>query len=714
MKENIQDLIYQGQFTDPHRVLGLQMRKNQKQVIRLWRPGENRCELEVKGKKVEAKRVHVAGLYEYETLQKIQPSDYRIFHKSGKVAHDPYSCSLTFGDLDIHLMGRGVHYELYNLLGATIREHEGIKGTNFAVWAPNALSVSVVCDSNFWDGRVHPMRCIYSIGVWEIFIPGIGEGEKYKFEIITKEKERKIKADPVGHYTELRPKTASIVFDLNRFLWSDNLWMQTRGKFRQGQAPLNIYEVHLGSWRKKLYDFLNYREIAHQLAAYCKEMHFTHVELMGVCEHPLDESWGYQVTGYFAPTSRFGTPEDFQYLVNHLHENQIGVLIDWVPAHFPADDHGLYQFDGTCLYEHADSRKGYHPHWHTHIFNYGRAEVSNFLIASALFWCEKMHIDGLRVDAVASMLYLDYGRKEGEWIPNQYGNNINLEAVEFIKHTNSIVHQRFPEVILIAEESTSYADVTKESGLGFDFKWNLGWMNDTLTFFNQWFFDRGNDLRCITFPLLYAFHEKFILVLSHDEVVYGKKSLLSKMMGSDWEKFAGVRLLLSFMICMPGKKHLFMGGEIGQRDEWKCTEEIPWYLLQYAPHLQLKNMVGAINRFYQETPSFFELDFGWSSFAWVDFSDRENVIISYLRKGKNKNILCLHHFLSRTVENYRLYLKNVARIREVFNTDREEWGGSGKINTNIPILKGENGYVELSIPPLSTLIFDVEFEGESH
>jgi len=413
MQDNIVDLIIQGRFTDPHSTLGLQKIDGQKQVIRLWRPDSQNCELEVHGKTVEAKQVHNAGLYEYEVSSKIKPTDYRIFHLNGKLAHDPYAFELTFGDLDIHLVGQGLHYELYDLLGATKKMHQKVMGTNFAVWAPNALSVALIGDFNNWDGRINPMRCIGSTGVWEIFIPGLGEGEKYKFEIITKEGERKIKNDPVAHFAEVRPKTASIVFDVDRFHWSDADWLKTRGKIRKGKVPFNVYEVHLGSWKHKDGAALNYKDLANHLSDYCKQMGYTHVELMGICEYPLDESWGYQVTGYFAPTSRYGTPEDFQYLVNYLHEHQIGVILDWVPAHFPTDDHSLAHFDGTYLYEHIDPRQGYHPHWNTHIFNFGRWEVSNFLIASALFWFEKMHLDGLRIDAVASMIYLDYGRNPG-------------------------------------------------------------------------------------------------------------------------------------------------------------------------------------------------------------------------------------------------------------------------------------------------------------
>ncbi|NGX60277.1 MAG: 1,4-alpha-glucan branching enzyme GlgB, partial [Chlamydiae bacterium] len=694
MQQNLFDLLSKRQFSDPHSILGLHQIDGKKQIIRIWKPGSTTCQIEVYGKTVEATQVHDAGVYEYEVSSDIKPTDYRVIFPNGKISYDPYAFEKIIGDLDIHLIGRGLHYELYDLLGATPKVHQGVAGINFALWAPNAVSVSLLGDFNDWDGMINPMRCIETTGVWEIFVPGIREGEKYKFEMMTKEGGRKIKTDPVAHFSEMRPKTSSIAFDVSRFHWSDAHWINEREKFRFGNVPISIYEVHLGSWQKDEGGFLGYRELAKRLVEYCKKMHFTHVELMGICEHPLDESWGYQVTGYFAPTSRYGSPEDFQFLVNTLHEHDIGVILDWVPAHFPTDNHSIAKFDGTFLYEHMDPRQGYHPHWNTHIFNYGRWEVSNFLIASALFWFEKMHVDGLRVDAVASMLYLDYGRGPGEWIPNYMGTNINLEALEFIKHMNSIIHQRFPDVIMIAEESTAFPGITKEvekDGLGFDYKWNLGWMNDTLRFFSTDFLERPDNLSSLTYIREYAFNEKFALVLSHDEVVHGKKSLLAKMPGDESQQMAGVRLLFSFMICFPGKKLLFMGGELGQGIEWNISDQIRWDLLENDPNASLQKMVEALNLFYQENGALFERDTERESFEWVSSSDRENCVIAYMRKGYKQRLLCVHHLLPNALHEYRIPLPENVRIREVFNTDSSEWGGSGIINPANDIESGHGG-----------------------
>ena len=545
---------------DPHLTLGLH--KKPEGVVRLWRPDAAEIFLEIQGKIVSANRVSDQGLFEIHVPSDLQPTDYRIYHASGLLAHDPYAFLPTLGEIDLFLFNKGVHYELYQALGASPCIHQKVAGTRFAVWAPNAKAVALVGDFNHWDGRINPMRTLGSSGIWELFVPGLGSKEKYKFEIRTQQGDVRLKSDPQGFFFELRPQNSSIVFDLNHFQWNDRDWMDRR---RQADLnrPMNIYEIHIGSWRNYGKEFPNFREVAHDLAAYCQTMGFTHVELLPVLEHPLDESWGYQVTGFFAVTSRFGTPEDFQYFVDYLHRQGIGVILDWVPAHFPTDDYSLIRFDGTALYEHEDPRQGIHPHWYTAIFNYGRLEVSNFLIASALFWFDKMHVDGLRVDAVASMLYLDYGRKSGEWIPNRYGGNHNLEAIEFIKHLNSIVHQRFPGALMIAEESSAFTGVSHPDGLGFDLKWNMGWMNDTLRYFSKDPIYRHHHHNDLTFSLLYAFSERFLSVLSHDEVVHLKRSLVDKMPGSDWQKFANLRLLYSYMMCHPGKKLIFMGGEIG-------------------------------------------------------------------------------------------------------------------------------------------------------
>ncbi len=617
--------------------------------------------------------------------------------------YDVHTFTPTFGETDAYLLSRGVHYQLYDILGAHPCIHQGVKGVKFCVWAPSAKAVSLVGDFNHWDGRSHPMRSMGYSGVWEIFVPELIQGEKYKYEIKAQDGSLLLKADPFANQCELRPNTASVVADVNAYEWRDQEWIKNRTGDNQ---KLLIYEVHLGSWKHGL----NYRTAAVELSNYCKEMGFTHIELMPILEHPLDESWGYQVTGFFAPTSRFGNVADFQFFVGHMHQEGIGVILDWVPAHFPRDDFALAQFDGTHLYDHEDVRKGFHPHWNTAIFNYGRVEVSNFLIASALFWFDKMHIDGLRVDAVASMLYLDYGREEGEWIPNRYGGKENLEAIEFIKHLNSIVHQRFPGVLMCAEESTSFLGVSHPlewNGLGFDLKWNLGWMNDTLSYFQKDPLFRHYHQNELTFGLIYVFSERFLSVLSHDEVVHGKGSLLSKMPGDYWQKFANLRLLYSFMICHPGKKLLFMGGEFGQWNEWNCKGELEWGLLQFPIHDDLKRMVQALNHFYLTHSALWENDYDGNGFAWIDFLDHQNCVLSYLRKGKSSMLVCVHHFTPAFHPEYFIRLPHIAKMKEVFNTDREEFGGSGKINASIKISK--EGF-SFALAPLATQIFEVQFE----
>lgn len=711
----IGDTLEKGCF-DPHHYLGLHPVDDNTKVIRLWYPGASKIQLEVFGQIVEAKLVDNRGLFEYLVPAHTSFRDYRIYHRSGLLAHDPYSFSPSFGEMDSYLFSRGVHYQLYDVMGGRLIEHQGVKGVKFAVWAPQAHSISLVGDFNFWDGRVNPMRSMGGGGVWELFVPGLPVLEKYKFEIKTKEGHLKVKSDPYALYSELRPRTASIVFDVNRFAWTDSAWMNKRVQERGKGVPLNIYEVHLGSWKKKEGYFLNYREIAHELAKYCIEMGFSHVELLPVSEHPLDESWGYQVSGFYAVTSRYGTPEDFQYFVNHLHLNDIGVIIDWVPAHFPTDDFSLAQFDGSYLYEHQDPRRGFHPHWNTYIFNYSRYEVSNFLIASALFWFSRMHIDGMRVDAVASMLYLDYGRNSGEWVPNIYGGRENIDAIEFIKHLNSVVHEKFPGILMTAEESTSFTGVTHPlewGGLGFDMKWNMGWMNDTLRYFHKDPFYRHYHHNELTFGLIYAFSEKFILVLSHDEVVHGKGSLITKMPGDDWQKFANVRLLYSYMMCQPGKKLLFMGGELGQWNEWNCKEELHWFLLSYPNHSSLQRMIKEINGFYRNSPALWEYDFEGRGFEWIDFSDRKNSVISYLRKGNQHYLACVHNFTPMFFPEYVIPLSNVKRIQEVFNTDRDIYGGSNKAGNSVNIIHDSSGRptgFNIMLAPLATMIFEVHFE----
>lgn len=694
-------LLSGGRHYDPHRFLGLHERE-----IRLWRPGASSIFLEVEGKTVEAAKISEEGLFVYSLKEKIDCSNYRVYHQSSLLAHDPYAFLPTIGEMDAFLFGKGCHYELYNVLGANIKTVNGVQGVSFAVWAPNAERVSLIADFNHFDGRLNPMRSMGASGIWELFVPGLVQGEKYKFEILTKSGDLLVKSDPFAFYSEMRPNNASVVADYHSFPWTDSGWMETRKKGFLDR-PINVYEVHLGSWKRGGEKFLGYRDLAHELAAYCKEMGFTHVELLPVMEHPLDESWGYQVTGFFAATSRYGFVADFQYFVNHMHEREIGVILDWVPAHFPMDSFSLINFDGTALYEHEDPRKGIHPHWHTAIFNYGRKEVSNFLIASALYWIEQMHADGIRVDAVASMLYLDYGREDGAWIPNSDGSNFNLEAIELLKHLTSIVHVRNAGVLMIAEESSSYQGVTHIEGLGFDLKWNMGWMNDTLRYMHRDPIFRSYHQNELTFHLLYLFSERFISVLSHDEVVHGKGSLISKMPGPDWQKFANVRLLYSYMMGLSGKKLLFMGGEIGQWSEWNVAQSLDWHLLQYTPHRGLQKMVADLNHFYLSHNQCWAKDFDWTGYEWVDFADSSNSVISFLRKADGKNpLLFIHHFSPEFISGYGIPLKNVKKIVEVFNTDAEKYGGSDQRNREVAIFPN---YVTLNLSPLATMIFEVEF-----
>ncbi len=695
-------------FHDPHRVLGIHGKE--KNSIRLFRPGALQIHLEVQGFIHEAVRVDEIGLFEWNGKLPLKSGDYKIYHSSGLLAEDPYAFSPATGELDLFLFNKGTHYKIYEVLGAHRMCHEGVNGIKFAVWAPEAIQVALVADFNQWDGRVNPMRKLAHSGIWELFVPGIQEGEKYKFEVRTQSGDIQLKTDPYAHAYELRPQTASIVTHCDERKWSDCKWMQTRKETVWGLSPINIYEVHLGSWKRTQNHFMNYRELAHELSFYCQEMGFTHIELLPIEEHPLDESWGYQVTGFFAPTSRYGSLEDFQYFVNYLHEKGIGIILDWVPAHFPRDEFSLAKFDGSYLYEHLDPKQALHPHWNTLIFNYGRHEVSCFLLGSALFWLEKMHIDGLRVDAVASMLYLDYGREEGGWIPNRYGGNHNLEAIEFLKHLNAIIHERVEGVLMCAEESSAFQGVTHsliEGGLGFDLKWNMGWMNDTLRYMQTDSFFRHYHHEQLTFGLLYAFSEKFLLPLSHDEVVHGKRSLLSKMPGDEWQKFAGLRLLLGYHICQPGKKLFFMGGELGMREEWDVHKELPWHLLQEKAHKELHKLAKDLNHLYLIQEELHELDVDGPGFSWVNCNDRMNSVIAYFRKSSRKTILCVHNFTPSFFPSYEIHIAHLKAARELLNTDHTEYGGSHKINSS-PLVKRD--VLEIQLAPLATMIFSLEWD----
>ena len=622
-------------------------------------------------------------------------------------------------DFDVHLFREGNHFKLYDKLGSHLMDVDGVKGAYFAVWAPNAERVSVTGDFNGWNKESHLLKPREdSSGLWEGFIPGIKKGAIYKYHIVSRHYGYRVdKGDLFAFHWETPPKTASIVWDLN-YEWNDSKWMANRHKFNSLDAPYSIYEVHLGSWRRVPEEgnrFLNYREIAHYLADYVKEMGFTHVELLPIMEHPFYGSWGYQTVGYFAPTSRYGTPQDFMYFVDYLHQNGIGVILDWVPSHFPSDEHGLAYFDGTYLFEHSDPKKGYHPEWNSYIFNYGRNEVRNFLISSALFWLDKYHIDGLRVDAVASMLYLDYARVEGEWIPNKYGGNGNLEAMSFLKRFNEAVYEAFPDVQTMAEESTAWPMVSKPTsvgGLGFGMKWNMGWMHDTLKYFSNDSIYRKYHHDQLTFSIWYSFSENFVLPLSHDEVVHGKGALVGKMPGDERQRYANLRLLFGYMYGHPGKKLLFMGGEFGQWKEWNHDESLEWHGLQYTTHNGLRKWVRDLNHFYRIEPALYELDFSMNGFEWIDFYDWEDSVISFIRKGRHTNdiILVVCNFTPIPRYNYRVGVPRGGFWKEVLNSDSELYGGSNMGNSGgveaawVPS-HGRSHSLFLTLPPLGVLFF---------
>ncbi|MCG6917524.1 MAG: 1,4-alpha-glucan branching protein GlgB, partial [Deltaproteobacteria bacterium] len=600
---------------DPFQILGpheIEVNGSKNWVVRAFVPDSNEVYLFNPGTGEEYPMRSAHNQHFFEVVlpgqKEIFMYQYRIVAINGheRFVHDPYFFLPQMGELDLYLFGQGDHHKIYEKLGAHPMEVNGVKGVYFAVWAPNARNVSVIGNFNVWHGGKHQMRVLGSSGVWELFVPDIGVGEVYKYEVKDKSGNIFEKADPYGFQFEARPNTGSIVADINKHKWADQEWMDRRRSTDPLTQPISVYEVHLGSWMRVPEEgnrFLTYRELAHQLVEYVQEMGYTHIQLLPVAEHPLDASWGYQVLGYFAPTSRFGTPEDFQYFIDFCHQNDIGVIVDWVPAHFPRDAHGLAYFDGTHLYEHADPRKGAHQDWGTMVFNFERNEVRNFLIANALFWFDNYHIDGIRVDAVASMVYLDYSRKEGEWIPNQFGGRENLGAIDFLKRLNELIFSYHPGVLSVAEESTAWPGVSRPTylgGLGFNLKWNMGWMNDFLTYFSKDPVHRKYHHNMITFALLYAFHENFMLVLSHDEVVHGKRALLDKMPGDMWQKFANLRALLGFMFGHPGKKLLFMGTEIGQWHEWKENNSLDWHLLEYEPHQKLRRFVADLNRLYRD------------------------------------------------------------------------------------------------------------------
>jgi 1,4-alpha-glucan branching enzyme len=668
------------------------------------------------------RRIHKAGLF--EAIRPVsmdepgQPYQLRYVDQAGRqtTMHDPYAFPPLLSDYDLHLFTEGKHLDSYEKLGAQLRTIDGVEGVNFAVWAPNSTSVSIVGDFNEWDGRRHAMRKHIPSGVWELFVPGLAAGTLYKYHV--RQGEHVVeKSDPYGFAAELPPCTASKVADLTDYEWNDDAWIKRRAAADPLSEPMSVYEVHLGSWRRPSDDperWLTYRELAVELVQYCVEMGYTHVEMLPVSEHPFTGSWGYQTVGYFAVTSRFGTPQDFMYLVDQFHQAGIGVLLDWVPAHFPRDGHGLMRFDGTPLYEHADPRQGEHPDWGTMIFNYGRHEVRNFLLSNALFWIDKYHIDGLRVDAVASMIYLDYSREDGEWVPNEFGGRENLAAIDLLKEFNEQMHSRHPGVVTIAEESTAFSGVSRPTylgGLGFSLKWNMGWMNDTLQFMRHEPIHRKYHHDELTFSLIYAFHENFNLPLSHDEVVHGKGSLLDQMPGDLWQKFANLRLLYTYMWTHPGKKLLFMGGEFGQWLEWNHDTSLQWDLLQWEQHQGLQKLVSGLNHLYRDEPALYEVDFDAEGFEWIDAHNWEQSTISYLRRARNGNdfVIVACNFTPVPRSDYHLGVPQGGWYEEIFNTDSEYYAGSnvgngGGLMAEEHEQHGRPYSLSLTLPPLGAVI----------
>ncbi|MCZ6577834.1 MAG: 1,4-alpha-glucan branching protein GlgB [Gammaproteobacteria bacterium] len=718
LKHNI-DTIALGVNRDPFKVLGPRSaRKNW--VVRCWQPQAQAVELVTVDEKPLAKmnRIHADGLF--EARLPLPTTDYRlrlIEQGNSRVIDDPYRFPSPLGDLDRHLMREGAHLKLDDKLGANLIELDEVKGVHFAVWAPNASRVSVVGSFNDWDGRRHPMRLHLNNGVWDLFIPGMGSGELYKFELLDAEGGLlPLKADPFARRMESPPGNASIVH-YDDYQWQDDSWISNRSEKNTLDGPMATYEVHLGSWRRgNNNSFLSYRDLASDLVAYVREMGYTHIELLPVTEHPFDGSWGYQPIGLFAPTYRFGNPEDFKYFVDACHQQEIGVIMDWVPAHFPRDEFGLGLFDGSHLYEHADPRQGAHQDWGTLIFNFGSAEVVNYLLASALFWIEEFHIDALRVDAVSSMLYLDYSREPGEWLPNQYGGNENLEAVAFLRRMNEQVHARGG--VTIAEESTAWPQVSHpiyNGGLGFSYKWNMGWMNDSLAFFKEDPVHRSYHHDKLTFGLLYAFNENFILPLSHDEVVHGKSSLIGRMPGNSWLAFANLRLYYTFMYGHPGKKLLFMGGEFAQQREWNHSTSLDWHLLDLPLHAGIRQLVKDLNRLYQTSPALYEIDFDAGGFEWIDCSDNQQCVISFLRRGKNpaELVVVVCNMTPIVRHNYRIGVPAAGRYRERFNSDASAYGGSGvgnlgAVNSEQIGAHGREHSLNLNLPPLAALILQLD------
>jgi 1,4-alpha-glucan branching enzyme len=722
--------VVAGHHHDPHSILGAHPGPDGV-IVRALRPLATSVTLVLE----DGRRVPMTHLYQgifTVTLPDEKVPDYRIAtsyagsQAEETVADDPYRYLPTLSEFDLYLIGEGRHEELWRVLGAHVREFGQATGASFAVWAPNAHGVRVTGDFNYWDGRAFPMRSLGGAGVWELFIPGVADGARYKYAICGPDGVWREHADPLANATELPPATASVVYT-SQYSWDDAEWVTARSTLDAPRSPMSIYEVHLGSWRLGL----SYRELATELVDYVKDLGFTHVEFLPVAEHPFGGSWGYQVTSYYAPTARFGKPDDFRYLVDALHQAGIGVLLDWVPAHFPRDEWALARFDGTPLYEHSDPRRGEQPDWGTLVFNFGRTEVRNFLVANAVYWLEEFHIDGLRVDAVASMLYLDYSRKEGEWVPNQYGGRENLDAVSFLQEVNATCYKRVPGITIIAEESTAWPGVSRPvylGGLGFGFKWNMGWMHDTLSYLSQDPVYRQFHHNEMTFSLVYAFSENFILPLSHDEVVHGKGSLVGKMPGDEWRKFAGVRSLLAFMWAHPGKQLLFMGSEFGQVSEWSADNGLDWWVLDFAVHQGVQKLSRDLNGIYRQTPALYELDTSPDGFAWIDSNDALGNTLSFLRyssppavsvsasasdeadagSAEPSVLACIANFSAVPHRDYQIGLPRAGRWREVLNTDAAVYGGSdvgnlGAIEAVAEPWHGKPASAVITLPPLGVL-----------
>lgn len=719
--------IVNGEHSDPHTVLGMhEMEEDGRKavVVRAFLPdaaGITVIDYANKRKKYPMERLHADGFFEVTIADREEWFRYQLEYTDADGntwrSYDPYSFSPTLSEFDRHLFGAGTHYEIYEKMGGRLMTHEGARGAAFSVWAPNAKAISVIGDFNNWDARRSPMRRLGESGIWELFLPAAAEGDKYKFHVTQCDGRVVDKTDPYGVYAEVRPNNASVLYPLKRYKWKDRRWMTARRKYDFRTAPMNIYEVHLGSWKRAEGDrFLTYTELAEQLIPYVKEMGYTHIEMLPVEEHPFDGSWGYQVTGYYAPTSRYGSPDEFKQFVDACHQNGISVILDWVPAHFPKDDFALARFDGTALYEHQDPRLGEHIQWGTYIFNYGRKEVANFLLANALYWMDIFHIDGLRVDAVASLLRLDFCKEEGQWLPNVYGGSENLEAIEFLKHMNSVIAEREPGALMIAEDSTAWPGVTKkvdEGGLGFSLKWNMGWMNDFLSYIKLDPIYRKYHQNKLTFGMAYHYAENFVLVLSHDEVVHTKSSMIGKMPGDVWQSFANLRLSYGFMMGHPGKKLLFMGGEFAQYSEWSEARSLDWHLLQYADHQEMQAYVKELNHLYTEEPAFWAEDFDPNGFQWIECDDAESSIVSFVRRSEEKELVFLCNFTPVVHRGFSLGVPQEGVYHERLNSDAARFGGSDVINA-VPLQsKAEPAgrcpfRVELDVPPLGMVILERE------